>query len=62
VVAASVAVAAAGIGVLGLVRSAPADTSRPAVASFVQQHSTSSPGPDAVSGLAPGALPVSFTR
>ena len=62
VVTASVAVAAAGIGVLGLVRSAPADTSKPAVASFVQQHSTSSPGPDAVSGLAPGALPVSFTR
>lgn len=63
VAAASAAVAAAGFGVLGLVnRSAPADTSRPAVASFVAQHSTSSPGPDAVSGLAPVAVPVSFTR
>lgn len=63
VVAASAAVAAAGFGVLGLVgRSAPPDTSRPAVASFVAQHSTSSPGPDAVSGLAPVAVPVSFTR
>jgi anti-sigma factor RsiW len=62
-VAASAAVAAAGFGVLGLVnRSAPADTSRPAVASFVAQHSTSSPGPDAVTGLAPVAVPVSFTR
>ena len=63
VVAASAAVAAAGFGVLGLVgRSTPADTSRPAVASFVADHSTSSPGPDAVSGLAPVAVPVSFTR
>jgi len=62
-VAAAAAVAAAGIGVLGLLdRSDPADTSRPAVASFVAQHSTSSPGPDAVSGLAPAAVPVSFTR
>jgi len=62
-VAAVAAVAAAGIGVLGLLdRSGPADTSRPAVASFVAQHSTSSPGPDAVSGLAPAAVPVSFTR
>jgi anti-sigma factor RsiW len=63
VVAASAAVAAAGFGVLGLVgRSTPADTSRPTVASFVADHSTSSPGPDAVSGLAPVAVPVSFTR
>ena len=62
-VAAAAAVAAAGAGILGLVgRSAPADTSRPSVASFVSQHSTSSPGPDAVSGLAPAALPVSFSR
>lgn len=63
VAAAAVAMAAAGVGVFGLVgRSAPADHSRPAVASFVSQHSTSSPGPDAVSGLAPVAVPVSFTR
>jgi len=63
VVAASMAVAAAGFGVLGLVSSAaPADSSRPAVASLVSQHSTSSPGPDAVTGLAPAAVPVSFTR
>jgi anti-sigma factor RsiW len=63
VVAASAAVAAAGFGVLGLVgRSAPADTSKPAVATFVADHSTSSPGPDAVSGLAPVAVPVSFSR
>jgi len=62
-VAAAAAVAAAGAGFLGLVgRPAPADTSRPAVASFVSQHSTSSPGPDAVSGLAPAAMPVSFSR
>ncbi|MEO5680224.1 MAG: anti-sigma factor, partial [Acidimicrobiales bacterium] len=62
-VAATAAVAAAGAGVLGLVgRAGPADTSRPSVASFVSQHSTSSPGPDAVSGLAPAAMPVSFTR
>ena len=61
--AATAAVAAAGIGVLGLVgREGPADPSRPAVASFVSQHSTSSPGPDAVSGLAPAAMPISFTR
>lgn len=61
--AAAAAVAAAAAGMLGLVgRSAPADTSRPSVASFVSQHSTSSPGPDAVTGLAPAALPVSFTR
>ena len=61
--AAAAAVAAAGAGMLGLVgRSAPADTTRPSVASFVSQHSTSSPGPDAVSGLAPAALPVSFSR
>ena len=60
--AATAAVAAAGVGVLGLVgRQAPADTNRPAVASFVAQHSTSSPAPDAVSGLAPVAVPVSFT-
>ena len=63
VVAAATAVAAASFGVLGLVgRPAPTDPSRPAVASFVAQHSTSSPGPDAVSGLAPVAVPVSFTR
>lgn len=62
-VAATAAVAAAGVGVFGLVgRDGPADTSRPSVASFVSQHSTSSPGPDAVSGLAPAAMPVSFTR
>jgi len=62
-VAASAAVAAAGFGVLGLMsRSAPAGTSRPAVASLVAQHSTSSPGPDPVTGLAPVAVPVSFTR
>lgn len=61
--AATAAVAAAGVGVLGLVgREGPADPSRPAVASFVSQHSTSSPGPDAVSGLAPAAMPISFTR
>ena len=63
VATAAVAVAAAAVGVFGLVgRPAPADTSRPAVASFVAQHSTSSPGPDTVSGLAPAAVPVSFTR
>lgn len=63
VVAASMAVAAVGLGVLGLVgRSTPVDPSRPAVATFVAQHSTSQPGPDAVSGLAPAAVPVSFTR
>ena len=62
-VAAAFAVAAAAAGILGLVgRPAPSDTSRPSVASFVSQHSTSSPGPDAVSGLAPAALPVSFSR
>lgn len=62
-VAASAAVLAAGAGVLGLVgRSTPATTNQPSVASFVAQHSTSSPGPDAVSGLAPVAVPVSFTR
>jgi len=61
--AATAAVAAAGAGVLGLVgREGPADPSRPAVASFVSQHSTSSPGPDAVSGLAPAAMPISFSR
>lgn len=61
--AATAAVAAAGVGVLGLVgREGPADPSRPAVASFVSQHSTSSPGPDAVSGLAPAAMPISFSR
>jgi len=61
--AATAAVAAAGVGVLGLVgREGPADPSRPAVAAFVSQHSTSSPGPDAVSGLAPAAMPISFTR
>ncbi len=62
-VAAAAAAAAAAAGVLSLVgRPAPADPSRPSVASFVSQHSTSSPGPDAVSGLAPAALPVSFSR
>ncbi len=62
-VAATAAVAAASVGVLGLVgRPGPTDTTRPAVASFVAQHSTSSPGPDAVSGLAPAALPISFSR
>jgi len=61
--AATAAVAAVGAGVLGLVgREGPADPSRPAVASFVSQHSTSSPGPDAVSGLAPAAMPISFSR
>ena len=61
--AAAAAVAAAGAGMLGLVgRAAPADPTRPSVASLVSQHSTSSPGPDAVSGLAPAALPVSFSR
>ena len=61
--AAAAAVAAAGAGILGLVgRPAPADPSRPSVASFVAQHSTSSPGPDPVSGLAPAALPISFSR
>lgn len=60
---ASAAVAAAGAGVLGLVgRSTPPNTNQPSVASFVAQHSTSSPGPDPVSGLAPVAVPVSFTR
>lgn len=63
VIAASAAVAAASFGVLGLVgRQSPAGTTRPAVASFVAQHSTSSPGPDAVTGLAPVAVPVTFTR
>lgn len=62
-VAASAAVAAAGVGILGLVgRTGQAAPSRPPVASFVSQHSTSSPGPDAVSGLVPAAVPVSFTR
>lgn len=61
--AASLAVAAASVGALGLVgRSGQPAPSRPSVASFVSQHSTSSPGPDAVSGLAPAAMPVSFTR
>ena len=61
--AAAAAVAAAAAGMLGLVgRQAPADPNRPSVASFVSQHSTSSPGPDPVSGLAPAALPVSFSR
>lgn len=62
-VAASAAVAAAGAGVLGLIgRSTPAPANQPSVASFVAQHSTSSPGPDPVSGLAPVAVPVSFSR
>ena len=62
-VAASFAAAAAGAGVLGLIgRTAPLRSNQPSVASFVAQHSTSSPGPDPVSGLAPVAVPVSFTR
>lgn len=61
-IAASAAVAAAGAGVLGLVGRSTPGTPQPSVASLVAQHSTSSPGPDPVSGLAPVAVPVSFSR
>jgi anti-sigma factor RsiW len=60
--AVAVAAAAVVIGGMGLTtRADDTPTARPTFASFVADHSTASPSPDPVTGLAPVAVPVSFS-